>query len=125
MTGSDYASGGIYLYDVHYITYIQNNSGFWRKSGPARLIICHLHHHYQIRGAHMFWEFLYRLSHGAAEGGAVSQTPNQLKAALRTKSSTEAIELIPEVCTCNENILVHSFLVMWNNRTSHFWASCT
>ena len=59
----------------------------------------------------MFWEFLYRLSHGAVEGGAVSHTPNQLEAALRTKRSTEATELIPEVCTYNENILVHSFLV--------------
>ena len=84
---------------------------FWKKSGHARMIICHLHHHYQIRGAHVLWEFLYRLSHGAAEEEAVSHTCNQLEAALRTKRSTEAIELIPEVCTCNENILVHSFLV--------------
>ena len=110
MPGSDYASGGIYLYNVHYTAYLQNNSHFWRKSDHARIIICH-HHHYQIRGAHVFWEFLYRLSHGAAEGGAVSHTPNQLEAALHTKRSTEATELIPEVCTYNENILVHSFLV--------------
>ena len=81
-----------------------------RKSGHARIIICHLHHLYQIRGAHVFWEFLYRLSHGAAEGGVVSHTPNHLEAALRTKSSTEAIELIPEVCTCNEKFLYTLFL---------------
>ena len=86
-------------------------SHFWRKSGHARIIICHLHHHYQIRGAHVFWEeFLYWLSHSAAEGAAVSHTPNQLEAALRTKRSTEAIELIPEVCTCNEKFLYTLFL---------------
>ena len=47
----------------------------------------------------MFWEeFLSRLGQGAAEGGAVSHTRNQLEAAVRAKRSTEAIELIPEVC---------------------------
>ena len=99
MPRSDYASGGIYLYNVHYITYVQNNNHLWRKSGHARIIICHLHHHYQVRGAHVFWEkFLYRLSHDAAEGGAVRHTHNQLEAAVHNKRSTEAIELIPEAC---------------------------
>ena len=47
----------------------------------------------------MFWEeFLSRLGRGAAGGGAVSHTRNQLEAAVRAKRSTEAIELIPEVC---------------------------
>ena len=57
----------------------------------------------------MFWEeFLSRLSHGATEGGAMNHTRNQLEAALRTKRSTEAIELILEVSTYNRHILIHS-----------------
>ena len=47
--------------------------------------------------------FLSRLNHGAAvvEGGAVSHTRDKLEAAVRAKRSTEAIELIPEVCMHN------------------------
>ena len=64
-------------------------------------ILSNILHIIQVRGAHVFWkEFSSRLSQGAAvtEGGAVSHTRDQLKAAVHAKRSIEAIELIPEVC---------------------------
>ena len=68
----------------------------------------------------MFWEeFLSRLGQGAAGGGAVSHTRYQLEAAVRAKRSTEAIELIPEVC--NGHIIctlyIYTYLCMWNNHS--------
>ena len=59
----------------------------------------------------MFWEeFLSRLGRGAAGGGSVSHTRNQLEAAVRAKRSTEAIELIPEVCKGHIICILYTYL---------------
>ena len=71
----------------------------------------------------MCWEeFLSRLGQDAAGGGSVSHTRNQLEAAVRAKRSTEAIELIPEVCNghiiicdraCNNQLSEHKKLLIF------------